>query len=106
MGIPKKQINGITFYPIPQIDDIKVLLGADKTSYFSRDNLPEVPKEFEEKAQELFFEGGKLTGLNKKVSINRATRMLKSLLGSFEPSHEAKITTVAYALWLWSSEEL
>lgn len=33
-------------------------------------------------------------------------RAVGAWLGSFAPSHEEKINTVGYALWLWTSKTL
>ena len=102
---PEKTKNGLTFYPIPEFSDVDAAFGADSSAYFKRDNLPDVPREYEDMASALMFKGGKLISLSPKVNQAEAMKAVRAWLCSFEPSHEAKISTVAYALWLWSSED-
>lgn len=92
----------LTFYPIPKVGDSEVVFGAKRDRYFDRASLPTVPHECEELVQQLFFKGGRLPAFHKAVDPIEATRFVRALLCSFEPSHEAKIATVAYAIWLWS----
>ena len=99
---PTKKCQGLTFFPIPEISDLEMVFGLDEEHYFNRHDLPEVPKEYENLTQSLFFNGGKLPVMHSKVEMSKANRYLNALLTSFAPAHEAKITTVAYALWLWT----
>ena len=96
--------DGITFWPIPDVTDTAVAFGADGSDYFQRRALPEVPEEFRSEVSRLFFEGGKLPELGSGVDKRKAARWVRSRLASFAPAHEAKESTVAYALWLWSPE--
>lgn len=102
---PEKQINGLTFYPVPEFDDASVAFGADLDAYFDRNNLPEIPQKYEDMVNSLFFDGGKIEGLSSEVDKDKAYRAVRAWLCSFAPAHEAKVATVAYALWLWSDDE-
>ena len=101
---PKKTKNGITFFPVPEFSKAESVFGAKESAYFNRRDLPDVPTEFEEMASNLMFSGGRLEGLSDKVDIQKATAAVSAWLKSFAPAHEAKIATVAYALWLWSDD--
>ena len=55
-------------------------------------------------ARSLFFHGGSLQrmGFTLKSGIHRhAGHCIQALLISFDPPHEQKMWTVAYALWAW-----
>jgi hypothetical protein len=103
--LPKTQINGLTFWPIPDFDPVRQAFGADEKHYFDRRHLPKVPREYEDKVQSLFFEGGKIDSLAPQVDVGKATAAMRAWLCSFAPAHESKIATAAYALWLWSTPE-
>jgi len=102
---PEKTIKGLTFYPVPEFDDITVAMGADESAFFNRHDLPEFPREYDDLANKLMFSGGKLEGLSPKVPMDKAMRAVRAWLCSFAPAHEAKTATVGYALWLWSDDE-
>jgi hypothetical protein len=102
---PSATKDGLVFFPIPSFDDASVAFGADASRYFDRRNLPDVPREFEDAANNLFFSGGSLPAFDPRVDPKAAMRMTRALLSSFAPSHEAKETTVGYAFWVWSSKE-
>ena len=105
MTLPEKTKNGITFYPVPEFDDLTIAFGANGSAFFNRHNLPDVPQKYEDKARELMFRGGSLVGLSEKINKVKAANAITAWLRSFEPAHEAKMTTVAYALWLWSNDD-
>ena len=102
---PEKIKNGITFYPVPEFDYLAISFGADGSAFFNRRNLPDVPQKYEDKARELMFKGGALVGLSEKIDKMKASNAITAWLRSFEPAHEAKMITVAYALWLWSDDD-
>lgn len=103
---PQKSINGLTFFPVPEFSGIEESFGADASKYFGRKEIPEIPKEFIDMAKGLFFNGGNLPELNEKVDQKLAIMAVRAWLCSFDPCHESKIATVAYAFWIWSSDEL
>lgn len=96
---PEKKIKGLIFYPVPTI-------AAGANNYFDRRDLPDVPKKYLDKASNLFFKGGNIEGFSEKVNIKLATKAIYALLSSWEPAHEAKIATVAYAMWVWTEGKL
>jgi hypothetical protein len=111
LGVPEKVKNGLTFYPVPDLKKAEHIFGADRSMYFQRKNgLPDVPEKYEKMASKLFFHGGKLPDelkLKNPDDIAKAFRYISGMLSSFAPAHEEKITTVAYAFWVWcESEEL
>ncbi len=98
---PKNKIDGLTFFPVPEFDDITCAFGADESSYFNRRNLPEIPSKYKDKANDLMFNGGAIDVCD-KVDKSKALKAVSAWLRSFAPAHESKIATVGYALWLWS----
>ena len=103
VDVPSATKDGLTFFPVPEFDDLSIAFGAGEKSYFDRRNLPDVPKKFEDAAGSLFFSGGKLPEFDPRVDVKKASRAVRALLSSFAPSHEAKEATVAYAFWVWST---
>lgn len=103
---PEKVCQGLTFFPVPEFDDASVAFGADANAYFDRRDRPDVPREWENYVDNLFFSGGHLPELSPKVDRELATRAIRAWLSSFAPPHESKITTAAYALWLWTSDDV
>lgn len=103
--VPATSFDGITLWPIPEFDMAEVAFGADESRYFNRRRLPDVPREYTEKAQSLFFNGGSLPKFAKQVDANKAAMAVRALLTSFAPSHESKMATVGYAMWLWSTPD-
>lgn len=100
--VPKVSINGLTFFPVPKFKNADLVFGAPRESFFkSKKDLPEIPKDMEKLASSLFFEGGTVN-FHEKVNKEDGMRALQSWLLSFSPSHEVKIATVGYALWLWT----
>lgn len=103
--VPKKSINGITFFPVPEFTDLDMAFGADESKYFNRHDLPEVPSEYEDMAGNLIYKGGRLPDLAPQVDKSKAMKAIRAWLSSFAPAHEAKLATVGYALWLWTNED-
>ena len=101
---PQKSIKGLTFYPVPEFDGASVAFGAEDKHYFKRHDLPDVPSEFEDMVQQLFFQGGVMPKLHDSVDVEKAAKAVNAWLCSFAPPHESKIATVAYAFWLWTHE--
>ncbi len=101
--IPAATINGLTFWPIPEFDRGESLfMGAPLKAFFDRRNLPDIPQVWEDRAQDFFFRGGR-PDFPPQVDATKAIKALRAWLISFEPPHEAKIATVAYALWVWTT---
>lgn len=103
---PQAICQGLIFWPIPDTSDLQCAFGLDGCDYFDRRSLPKIPRDLENKVESIFFSGGKLDGLDPTVDPKKASRRMHALLCSFAPSHEAKIATAAYALWVWQSVEL
>jgi hypothetical protein len=103
---PETSIKGLTFYPLPEVSDVEVAIGFSASRYFNRYDLPDVPGEHERVVSKLFFDGGKIPKLQDGVDRDHATKLIRAWLCSFAPAHEAKITTAAYALWVWTSADL
>ena len=102
--VPQRRIKGLTFFPVPEFDDAYLMFGACRKSFFNRHDLPVIPGKYEDMASSLFFKGGDIPELHQSVDRNKALRVLRAWLSSWEPAHEAKEATVAYALWLWTHE--
>jgi len=103
--LPQATCKGLTLWPIPEFTDAEVAFGADRSAYLDRHDRPQVPHEFARMASDLFFSGGKLPDFAPQVDRTKAARAIGAWIRSFAPAHEAKEVTVAYALWLWSTEE-
>lgn len=102
---PHKTINGITFFPVPEFSDAEIAFGASDRRFFNRRDLPHIPAKYEDMANQLFFKGGDLPQLHNSVDRGKAVRALRAWLSSWNPAHEAKVATVGYALWLWTTGE-
>ncbi|MET3654046.1 hypothetical protein [Dyella japonica] len=98
--------DGLTFWPIPATSRAEAAFGLDESAYFDRRALPDVPRELEHTVQKLFFEGGRMPQLANGVDREAASLRLRAMLASFAPSHESKVATAAYALWVWSTPEI
>ena len=103
---PKTNIEGLTFFPIPDFDAATQAFGARESAYFNRRKIPDVPRKYEDIAQGLFFKGGTLPEMKPEVSKEKAYAALRAWLRSFAPADEAKIGTVAYAIWVWCEGDL
>lgn len=103
---PQTTCQGITFFPVPEFDDVTAAFGPLEDAYFNRRQLPEVPKKYEKIVTQLFFKGGALPEMQPEVDREKATRAVGAWLRSFAPAHEAKTATAAYALWVWCEGDL
>jgi hypothetical protein len=103
---PKAVKDGIQFWPIPKTTATEAAFGLRGDAYFPRGSLPEVPREYVNQVDDLFFFGGKLPALADGVDRKEASARLQALLASFDPSNESKTATAAYALWVWSTPEI
>lgn len=101
---PAVQCKHLTFLPVPEFDGPTIVFGAGEQSFFNRRDLPEVPRRYEEEVSRMFFSGGSWPEFGADVDAPKAKQALRAWLGSFAPAHEAKVATVAYALWVWSPE--
>ena len=106
MAVPQNHIGGLTFWPIPEFTDVEISFGAPRKAFFDRSQLPEVPRKYLDMTSSLFFNGGMVGGFNSKVDSSLAWRALRAWLCSFDPAHESKEATVAYALWVWTEGDL
>lgn len=97
---------------IPDFDGPAVAFGASLRDYPPYESIPEEFKSnrnrFNEITSKLFFNGGRLEdhGIRLKPDIdrNKAMRAIKAWLSSFDPKHEHKTATVAYALSEWCED--
>ena len=103
LTLPSPTLDGLTFFPVPEFDDLAAAFGAEADAYFDRYKRPKVPQELVDMANKLFFRGGALPEMSPRVDRAKATKAVRAWLCSFNPSHESKETTVAYALWVWTT---
>lgn len=101
---PSVVCKGLTFLPVPDFDGPAFAFGAQASAYFDRHDLPDVPREYRDEANRLFFAGGAWPEFGSDVDAAKARTAVMSWLRSFAPAHEAKEATVAYALWVWSPQ--
>jgi|GEM_PF-5763035 len=97
---PECKIEGVTFFPVPTVPSF-----APESAYFPRRKTPEIPREYEDMANNLFFKGGALPEMSPLVDRAKAFAAVRNWLQSFNPAHEVKTATVGYALWLWCDHE-
>lgn len=92
-------------FEVPQFDNIAAVFGARLAEYPDYASIPKVDRKFNDAVSTLFFRGGKLEdfGLKLKTGINRTAAMtaIRAWLCSFDPKHEHKEATVAWALSEW-----
>jgi hypothetical protein len=92
-------------FNVPHFDGLAATFGAKFDQYPPRDSIPEVPRCYHDIMSKLFFKGGKFEdfGLRLKPSIHKARAMtaIRAWMCSFEPKHEHKTETVAWALSEW-----
>lgn len=101
---PKEKIDGLTFIPVPDFTNKNgSLTSAPENAYFDRFNRPDVPEQFERMASDFFFDGGDIPQFQPDVDRKLAVSALNAWLSSWAPPHESKISTVGYALWVWST---
>ena len=106
-----QQSVGLTLgkHQFPDFPSFAAAFGAEGKDYPPMAVIPEQFKThdgpYQDVVSELFFRGGKLAdyGLSIKPSIDnlKAMTALRALLHSFEPKHEHKTATVAWALSEW-----
>ncbi len=102
-AVPAATNRGLTFFPIPAFDAPSQAFGADEKCFFSRRDIPEVPRVHRDAAMALFYGGGKLPDFDPRVDKNAAMAATRAWLGSWAPAHESKEATVGYAFWVWST---
>lgn len=106
----KTKLQQVTFWPIPEVTDAEMIFGAGVGRYLSRYNRPEVPHKFVTAAEELFLYGVVKSDLGVEfpshIDPEKMKRLVRALMVSFALAHEAKITTIAYAFWVWSTPGL
>lgn len=106
MDTPTPTKDGLTFFPIPEFRDVDLAFSTIREDqYFDRRKLPSVPREYEREVERLFYDGGKMPDFAPEVDKDRAARWTRVMLSSWEPSHESKLRTVAYAFWVWSTPD-
>jgi len=103
---PQLKIKGLTFFPIPTFDGPAQIFGADKSRYFNRYDIPDIPKKYENMVESLFFRGGKLPEMKPEVDRGEAMAATRAWLSSWAPAYEAKMGTVSYAFWVWCEGDL
>jgi hypothetical protein len=105
MKSPARVCKGLTFYPVPEFDNETVMIGVNEDQYFNRYDRPDIPREYQDRVQKIFFQGGTTPKVKTKEDQILVNRAFLAWLCSFTPAHEAKIDTVAYALWLYETDE-
>lgn len=99
---PPLMLGGFT---VPKFDRVSAVFGAQLNEYPTPSNIPDVDRKFVDAFDALFFRGGSLAdhGLKLKAGIDRAAAMtaIRAWMGSFDPKHEHKTATVAWALSEW-----
>lgn len=92
-------------FKVPEFDGIAAVFGARIKDYPERKSIPTVEHKFKDAFSDLFFRGGKLAdhGLKLKSGIDHAAAMtaIRAWMTSFDPQHEHKEETVAWALSEW-----
>lgn len=89
-------------------EGLDAAFGARRADYPPMASIPDFPdrKTYEDIFQTLFFSGGKLDdfGLSIKPDLDRGQVMtaIRALMSSFDPQHEHKAATVAWALHSWT----
>jgi hypothetical protein len=97
-------------FEVPAFDGLSAAFGARLPQYPPEKSIPAEFSGFSGKYQNivssLFFNGGKLAdhGVKLKDGIDRAAAMtaIRAWMCSFDPSHEHKTATVAWALSEWT----
>ena len=92
-------------FAVPEFDGLSSAFGARLDQYPSREAIPKVDRKFTDVVDALFFRGGTLAqyGLKLKSGLDHQAAMtaIRSWLCSFDPKHEHKTETVAWALAEW-----
>jgi hypothetical protein len=100
---PDASINGLVFFPVPETSDREFQFGFEANRFFPRDQRPDVPRAYEELVDGWFFNGGAVPLFSPQVNREAAIRAIHAWMKSFNPPHESKISTVAYAVWVWTT---
>lgn len=92
-------------FAVPKFDGLSAAFGARLNQYPAPATIPKVDRKFEDAFGALFYRGGSLSdhGLKLKAGIDRAAAMtaIRAWMGSFDPKHEHKTATVAWAFSEW-----
>lgn len=92
-------------FKVPEFNGVSAVFGARLNQYPERSSIPKVAPKYADAFDALFFRGGKLSdhGLEFKTGIDRAAAMtaIRAWMCSFDPKHEHKTETVAWALSEW-----
>lgn len=92
-------------WAVPEFNGLSAAFGARLEQYPDRATIPKVDRKYEDVVSALFFRGGSLAdhGLKFRSGINHGAAMMaiRSWLCSFDPKHEHKTETVAWALSEW-----
>lgn len=97
-------------FAVPAFDGLSTAFGARLAQYPPETSIPPEFRthsgKFQNIVSALFFNGGKLAdhGIKLKAGMDHAAAMMaiRSWLSSFDPSHEHKTATVAWALSEWT----
>lgn len=107
---PRPDFSGLMLgnFKVPEFDKPAAVFGARLDEYPKRDTIPKVDRKFSDVFSALFFRGGSLAdhGLMLKSEINRPAAMMaiRAWMTSFDPKHEHKEETVAWALSEWCDQ--
>lgn len=96
-------------FTVPEFDRLSMAFGARLNQYPEMSIIPEEFRRhsgrFQEIVSSIFFRGGTIEsfGLRLKPSLNRPAAMaaIRAWLCSFDPKHEHKTATIAWALSEW-----
>lgn len=92
-------------FTVPAFDGPAAVFGARINEYPARSSIPAVDRKYADVFSALFFRGGTLAehGLKLKSGMDRRAAMtaIRAWMCSFEPQHEHKTETVAWALSEW-----
>jgi hypothetical protein len=99
-------------FPVPEFNGLDVAFGARGDRFLTKEQVGDhygMNTPMAKVASALFFRGGSLSehGLRLKKGIDRGKAMaaIQAWLCSFDPKHEIKIGTVAYALDAWCEKD-
>lgn len=96
-------------FAVPEFDGRSAVFGARLNQYPPYDSIPKVDRRFSDAVSTLFFKGGSLAdfGMKLKSGIDHAAAMtaIRAWLSSFDPKHEHKEATVAWALSEWTEPD-
>lgn len=96
-------------FAVRPFDNLDVVWGAKRSDYPPMETIPTVDRRFDDIVSSIFFCGGTLSehGLKFKPGVHRgrAQAAIRAWLASFDPKHEHKTATVAWALSEWCENE-